>query len=127
MRNEFSGSIVQVRAIEDAIRATKKYSKGIFRKPISHPIQGEDFPSKILTEYYEVYPTTEVSWDMSVGKAIEWLAQVSPCIDIHFTYDYRCNKASIRIKDGATSIKLLKDNIPNFREALEQLSKNGHG
>ena len=63
MRSEFVGSILAVRAVEDTIRATKKYTKGAFSKPPQHPIQGMDFPSRVLTEYYEVYPDTEVGWE----------------------------------------------------------------
>jgi len=127
---ELVGSIESVRAIEDTIRATKKYTKGVFRKPVQHPIQGEDFPSKVLTEYYEVYPTIEVGWDMPAGTALDWLwgekasGEKVPHIDVFFRYDYRNNKASVIIKNGINPTKLLEQYIPSFKETLSKLSKN---
>jgi len=130
MRHNYTlaGSIEQVRTIEDSIRATKRYTKGAFRKPVHHPIQGEDFPSKVLTEYYEVYPTVEVSWNMPAGIALDWLwgekssGEKVPHIDVFFKYDYRENKASITMKNGEDSAKLLKQHIPNFEKALSKLN-----
>ena len=119
---EYVGKIPFIRAVEDCIRATKKYTKGAFRGNIHHPIQGEEFPSKVLFEYYEVYPKVDLRggtlWDIPVGVALDLLWRDSPCVDVVFKYDYRGNKASILIRDGAEAVKLLAKSIPNFSKAL---------
>ena len=126
MRNktkyEFTGTVIVVRAVEDSIRATRKYTEGLnnpshpSQKP--YPIQGGGFPSKVFCKYYEVYPTVELSWDMPVGVAVDWLWKDVPCIDVVFTYDYRSNKASVLVKNGPAAIEELKKNIPGFKETL---------
>jgi hypothetical protein len=118
MRNEFVGSIMAVRAVEDTIRATKKYTKGLFRKSAVHPIQGEDFPSKVLTEHYEYYPDGKPSIDMSIINAVLWLADFDPHIDVDFSYNYQRDKAMVVIHGGDGVMDLLKEGIPGFEEAL---------
>lgn len=118
MKNEYFGNIQSVRGIEDCIRATKKYTKGIFSRAKTYPIQGEDFPSKVVTEYYEVYPDTEISWDMPAGKAIDWLWGEVLHIDVVFRYDYRVNKASVTIRGNNGVLQELKRGIPNLAEAF---------
>jgi len=125
MRNEFVGSILMVRAVEDTIRATKKYTKGAFKKPIQHPIQGEDFPSRVLTEYYEVYPDLDLDEQMPVWDAMitfsDWLWGEIPHIDVLFKYNYHRDKAIVVIRGGNGVVKLLKEGIPGFREALDKV------
>jgi len=125
MRNEFVGSILAVRAVEDTIRATKKYTKGAFAKSAQHPIQGEDFPSRVMTEYYEVYPDIEPGWDMSIIDAAFWLAGETPHIDVLFKYNYQRDKAIVIIHGGNGVVKLLGEGIPGFEEALGQVVENG--
>jgi len=117
-RNEFVGSILAVRAVEDTIRATKKYTKGAFKSPIQHPIQGAEFPSRVLTEYYEVYPDTELGWDMPASKGWAWLWGDTPHIDVLFKYNYQRDKAIVIIHGGNGVVKLLGEGIPGFAEAL---------
>ena len=53
--SEFNGNILDVRAVEDSIRATRKYTEGvktIFKK---HPVQGMDFPSPVLKLYCVIH------------------------------------------------------------------------
>lgn len=121
--NEITSNIACIRELEDCIRVTKKYTKGAFRKAAVHPIQGEDFPSKLLTEYYEVYPDTDITWEMPAGKAIDWLWGDVRHIDVHFKYDYRINVASIKVKDGANGMNELIGGIPGFKEALDNAIK----
>lgn len=118
-RNEFIGSIPIVRKVEDCVRATKKYTKGAFSKPTIHPIQGEDFPSRLLTEYYEVYPDLELSWDMNAGDAWAWVWGDIMHIDLWFQYDYRVNIGKITVQGGNGIIRELERAIPGFREALQ--------
>jgi len=125
MRSEFVGSILAVRAVEDAIRATKKYTKGAFQKPAQHPIQGEDFPSRVLTEYYEVYPDTEVGWDMPASEGWAWLWGDTPHIDVLFRYNYQRDRAIVVIHGGNGVVKLLEEGIPGFGEALGRVTENG--
>ena len=117
---EVSSNIANIREIEDCIRATKKYTKGAFRRKQEHPIQGEEFPSKVITEYYEVYPHCELSWDMPAGQAWAWVWGDEIHIDVFFKYDYRDNKASMRIADSNGNVKELKKMIPGFAQALEK-------
>ena len=125
MRNEFVGSILAVRAVEDTIRATKKYTKGAFTRAVTHPIQGEEFPSRVLTEHYEYYPHTEPGWDMSIIDAVLWLADAEPHIDIDFKYNYQRGKAIVIVHGGNGVVKLLGDGIPGFEEALGKVVENG--
>ena len=126
MRNEFVGSILAVRSVEDTIRATKKYTKGAFSKPAQHPIQGEEFPSRVLTEYYEVYPDFEAGWDMSIVDAAFWLAGETMHIDVLFKYNYPRDKAIVIIHGGNGVVKLLGEGIPGFEEALAKVKENGN-
>ena len=126
---EVSSNIANIREIEDCIRATKKYTKGAFRRKQEHPIQGEEFPSKVITEYYEVYPYCDISPNMPVGQAWAWVWGDEIHIDIYFKYNYSCNRASIEIYNALQSFKSfngnravdeLKKMIPGFAEALEK-------
>lgn len=126
MKTEFTGSIPAVRVVEDSIRATRKYTKGAFRSPIKHPIQGEEFPSRLLTEYYEVYPTLELDWDMPASDAWAWVWGEVLHIDVRFQYDYRVNKGRIIVKGGNGQVKELAKGIPHFSEALAKVIANGH-
>ena len=121
----FTGNIVNVRAVEDCIRATKKFTKGAFKSEVHHPTQGDEFPSKVLTEYYEVYPETELSWDMLATVAWAWVWGNETHIDVLFKYDYRMNRASVIIKNGHESVRKLAKGIPGFSEALAVAIANG--
>ncbi len=116
--SEFSGNIINIRAVEDCIRATKKYTKGAFRSPVRHPLQGDKFPSKVLSEYYEVYPHTELGWDMPASTAIDLLWGEVMIVNVLFEYDYRANKASVFVRDGMEAVEELSGAIPGFGEAL---------
>ncbi len=127
MKSEFTGNIVSIRAVEDSIRATKKYTEGIETRKVVHPVQGGNFPSRVFCKYYEVYPNTEVSWDMPVNVAFDWLWKDVPCVDVLFKYDYRANRASMTVKDGAMAVQKLVQAIPGFNDALTQIeTSNGH-
>ena len=125
MRSEFTGDIISVRAVEDTIHATKKYTKGAFSRP-KQPIQGEDFPSRVLTEYYEVYPEVEISLDMGIIDAVFWLAGDTPHIDVVFRYNYLRNSAMVLVYGGNGVVNMLKGGIPGFGDALAKVGKNGH-
>jgi len=123
--NEFAGNIGDVRAVEDCIRATKKYTEGIGTMRKKHPIQGEEFPSRKFCKYYEVSPYVDVSWDMPAGVALDWIWHDVLLIDVMFNYDYRENKASVVIKDGQKSIRELTKMIPGFGDALARITVGG--
>lgn len=122
----YKGNINSIRAVEDAIRSSKKYTEGVMTMRKTHPIQGEDFPSKVFCKYYEVYPELKISWDMPAGTAIDWLWGEYESIDVTFRYDYRANKAYITINDGDKAVKLLSKTIPYFRSALMKVEANGN-
>jgi len=126
MRNEFVGSILAVRAVEDTIRATRKYTKGAFQKSIQHPIQGEEFPSRVLTEYYEVYPDTELGWDMPASEGWAWVWGDTPHIDVLFKYNYPRGKAIVIIHGGNGVVKLLGEGRSGFGEALDKVVESGN-
>jgi len=128
-RREASGCITEsnigcIRAVEDTIRATTKYTEGIRTMRAKHPVQGGDFPSKVFSKYYEVYPEIELSWDMPAGIALDWLWQDTPCLDVVFWYDYRKNIATVTIMDGAKAKRELVRTIQGFGEALEKATEN---
>ena len=125
MKIEYTGNITEIRAVEDCIRATKKYTKGAFTKAAQHPIQGEEFPSRVLTEYYEIYPDTEVGWDMSASAGWAWVWGDTPHIDVVFRYNYQRDKAIVIIHGGNGVVKLLGEGIPGFEEALGKVQENG--
>ena len=130
MRNEFVGSILAVRGVEDTIRATHKYTKGLFTMPSRHPIQGEDFPSRVLTEHYEVYPDIDIDvtrpfWDAAF-TASDWLWGDTPHIDVKLKYNYQRNKAIVIIYGGDGVVKLLGEGIPGFEAALAKVVENGN-
>ena len=121
---EYSGNLDDIRAIEDSIRATINYTEGVGTMRNKHPVQGEDFHSKVFNKYYEVYPDTAISWDMPMGTAIDLLWGDRTMIDMIFRYDYRDNMASVIIKNGNGAVKALEKAIPGFGEALERLNGN---
>jgi len=129
MRAEFTGNILTVRAVEDCIRATKKYSEGMLTRFSRHPvqpIQGEDFPSRVLTKYYEVYPEMEVGLDMSIIDAVFLQAGETPHVEVRFHYNYQRNRAMITVYGGDGVVELLEDGIPGLKEMLANVPRNGH-
>jgi len=125
--NSFAGSILEVRHVEDSIRATGKYTEGIFTALKTHPLQGNDFPSKVFNKYYEVYPSVDLNevrgWDV-VGVTIDWLWGDIPRIHVTFRYDYRSNRAWIVVKAGNRAIEALGESIPGFKNAMEVIIAN---
>jgi hypothetical protein len=119
---EFTGWVTQVRAVEDIIRASKKYTKVVNVFKDSNEMQGKEFGSKVVTEKYEVYPDVKVEWDMPALKA--WaglLFAETKMIDVIFRYDYRDNQAQMKVVDGPDGVEELKKAIPGFTEAIEKL------
>ena len=128
-KSEFAGGIMAVRAVEDTIRATRKYTKGAFSKSAQHPIQGEEFPSKMLTEYYEVYPYLDLEQKIPAWGAMmafsDWLWGDTPHIDVYFRYNYTNDHAKVIILGGNGVVKLLGEGIPGFEAALDKVTENG--
>ena len=123
---EYFGNILLIRAVEDSIRATKKYTEGVRTMRAKHPIQGEEFSSRAFCKYYEVYPDVDVS-RMSLGTVLEWLSGYKTHIDVVFSYDYRDNTASVIVADGVVAIRELARAIPNFSDALANVIAGGDG
>jgi hypothetical protein len=118
MRSEYVGNVGSVRAVEDAIRATRKYTEFLETMRKAHPIQGEEYPSLMFSKRYEVYPDREISWDTPMGKAIQWLWGDTECIYVTFRYDYRVNKATLVVLGGPSEVKRLVSAIPSFNVCL---------
>lgn len=118
MRFEFKSTIINIRNIEDCIRATKKYTEGIGTMRKQHPIQGTEFPSKVFCKYYEVYPDMNITWDMPAGKAADWLWGETDHYDLIFKYDYRTNTAELTVINGNGALNKLKQSIPGLKDAL---------
>ena len=117
----FNGSIIQIRDIEDCIRATRKYTKGAFTAPSKHPIQGGGFPSRVLTEYYEVYPDLDLTWDMLATDAWAWVWGDVLHIDVKFHYAYKNNNAKMEVFGTNGVVKSLCEGISGFKEALDKI------
>ncbi len=123
MDKEYRGRIMAVRAVEDAIRASHKYTEGIKTMLQKHPkLQGEDFAARRFCKYYEVYPDVIVSMDMPLETFIDWIWGDKRHIDVVLTYDYRCDKAGVVIKKGNGAVQELSDAIPGFGEAIRNLN-----
>jgi len=120
--NEFRGNILAIRSLEDCIRATKKYTEGIQTIRKTHPVQGEELPSRVFYKYYEVYPDMEVGLDMDYRDFADWVWGDTACIDIMFHYDYRVNKASVLVRDGDSVVRKLIESIPGFGDALKGIN-----
>jgi len=122
VKSEFTGNIVNIRAVEDAIRASKQYREGIstIRKRHPDPIYGDGY-SKAFHKHYEVYPGVEINWNMPANIAIDWLWGDTPRVDVKFWYDYRSNKASVIVMNGSEAVKELAKTIPGFSDALARV------
>jgi hypothetical protein len=123
MKIEYAGNITEIRAVEDCIRATKRYTEGILSKKHPQQIQGDDFPSRTLHKHYEFYPNvSEISWNMPVNTAIDWLYSDTPCIKLSFRYDYRTNQATVIVADDRDITELNKT-VPGFDIAIQAVGK----
>lgn len=122
---EFRGNILAIRSVEDCIRATKKYTEGVQIRKTKHPVQGEDFPSRVFFMSYDVYPNLDIRkiWDMPAGRGIDWLLGKYEGINAMFHYDYRVNKASVLVRDGDGAVKKLTESIPGFGDALKAINE----
>lgn len=129
MKSEFTGDILSVRAVEDCIRVTHKYTKGAFTRKVVHPVQDTKTPvkSRVLTEHYEVYPETEISWDMRASDAWALLWGDVVMIDVKFQYDYRSNKSEVTVHGGRAAVSELCSGIPGLEDALALLSCRDSG
>lgn len=110
------GNIMNVRAVEDSIRASKNYTEYLHTMIAKHPIQGNGFPSRALRKFYEVYPAVDLS-SKTLGEALEWVTGYSESVCVKFFYNYNCNRAEVifkRVKD----IDKLSNTIPGFKEAI---------
>ncbi len=125
-RTEFAGNILTVRAAEDCIRATSKYSEGVNSRLFSHhPAQGELFPSRVLTKYYEVHPEIDIDqirsfWDAAYTAA-DWLWSDTPIVNVLFRYNYLTNRAWVYVYGGEAALALLKDKIPGLTDMLKKV------
>jgi len=124
VKNEYADNIYNVRAVEDAIRATKRYTVALSTSRRPEKIQGNGFPSKVFCIHYEVYPYADISWDMPVGVALEWLTQYNPSVEVRFRYEYPVNKATISIFGGDGSVRMLNRSIHGFEKALSVVIEN---
>jgi hypothetical protein len=130
-RIEFGGSILAVRAIEDCIRASHKYSEGVNSKLFSHhPEQGEQFVSRTLTKYYEVHPEIDIDhavsfWDAAY-TATDWLWGDTPRVDVLFRYNYATNRAWAYVYGGEPALSLLRDKIVGLTEILARVSSRAN-
>ena len=121
MSKVFSGNIGSIRAVEDTVRATRKYTEGIGTMGYHHPIQGANFSSKMFIKYYEVYSYININWDMPAGEAADLLWGDARRIDIVLRYDYRVNRATMTIKEGDKAIDDMVEGIPGFKIALDKV------
>lgn len=118
-RSEFVGNIASVRAVEDAIRATRRYLETFQTMSNIHPSQA-DWPSRKFTKHYEVYPDTDLSWDMPLGKALAWVAGAD-VVRMAFRYDYRLNVAVVEVNGGPEVVKKLAAKVPGFSEGVAKV------
>lgn len=126
MKTELKCDVLLARELEDAIRATRKYTKGAFSRVQQHPIQGDGFASKLLTEYYEVYPDLEIGWDMKATDAWAWVWGDTSRIEVAFRYDYRDNRARITVYGGRDALRELGAGIPGLKAVVDRIQNLYH-
>lgn len=130
MKQELFGDILSVRAVEDTVRATHKYTEGIFsryNKKEEKRIQGGDFPSRIVTHYYEVYPDLDLEDEMTMWDALlttsDFLWGAIPMVEIIFVYNYVRNRAVVTVRGGNGVMEMLENGIPGWKEKLEEVKE----
>ena len=129
MKVEYKSDIFAIMDAENCIRASRKYTKKLYKRTHKHPIQGENIASIVFTEYYDVYPSMEcIGWNMKASDAFTWLLNKNiPHIDIRFRYNYRDNKGIMTIRGSTNGVMedLIKG-IPGFNETLHSIDGNGY-
>lgn len=121
MKYEFESNIKCIRAIEDCIRATSKYTEYVRNSLNNHPIQGASHPSRVVTKHYEVTPEIEINWDMPVGHLGDWLMGETTIIDVTFNYNYNVNKGKLTILNGNNAMESLCSGIPGFEILMNRV------
>lgn len=128
--SEYTGDTEAVCAVEDSIRASKKYTEGVLTRRHRHPdeMQGIGIPSRAFCKYYEVYPDIDfaIGLDMKVSDFMDWVWGETRHINVTMFYDYRAGQATLEIAGGAGAVEELSRTIPGFREAVATLG-NSHG
>ena len=120
----YEGDVVTIRDVEDAIRATRKYTKGKLTVPQRDQArQGDGFAAKAVTEYYEVYPSVDISLEMKASDAWAWVWGDVEHIDVIFTYSYTNNKARCIVHGRNGQVNRLSEGIPGFGKAIEKANK----
>lgn len=100
------GTIQEVRELEDAVRATKQYTEGLFTERRTHPVQGKE-SARAFRKLYELYidaPLHSMNDDISV--AFDWFD--SRVAVFRFWYDYREQKASVEVSERGLSLAIGK-------------------
>lgn len=122
-RYEITSDIESIRAIEDAIRATGKYTKMIWSRNGHSDIQGDDFASKVVTENYEVYPELDITEQRPLWEALlstsDWLWGDIERIEVRFRYNYTRNRAIAQVRGGNGVLKTLSNGIPGWEAACQ--------
>lgn len=131
MRSKYTGTILDVRAVENTIRATERYTKVISRKKRKeYQIQGEEFSSRTVIEFYEVHPDIDIGkqrplreiWE-TIKDASDWLWGDTPMVEVTFVYYQARNEALVDVYGGNGVLKMLEDGIPGWKEALEKVGQ----
>lgn len=123
MRSEFKNNIAGVRSIEDAIRATRRYTEGLNTIIQHHPVQGTSVSSRAFAKCYEIYPDMVIGMDIDisdlpVSDVIDWLWADTTCVNVRFWYDYRVNQATFKVIGGDESLQRLLKVIPGLLKLL---------
>ena len=129
MRNEkgtvYRGDLIDIRELEDSIRISKKYTKVVLTKKSTEiKIQGDGFPSRTLTEHYEVYPDLVISMEMKATDMWKWVWGDLVCIRVDFTYHYNENKGRVVIHGKNGVVQSLSQGVEGFSEALAKVSRD---
>jgi hypothetical protein len=122
---KITGTIESVKAIEEAIKATKKAKLFYNGGKQGKGVLGKEFNSQYYSMIYELYPDINFTFDSNytIDDALRWL--VTEGIAIRFLYDYRNNEA--RIKFNTLKYDKLKLHIPNFDILLGKVRWSNNG
>lgn len=125
-----AGTVPEIRHMEDAIRATGKYTEGLLTLRSKHPaivMRQSNAPSPVFVKCYEVYPDTDINEKLPMGQAVDramnWLWADVDCVKVRFWYNYRTGQATVEIKGGEKAARKLKAKIPGFWTELKMESR----
>jgi len=122
------GTIIEIRELENCIRATNRYTEFLFTEKHPKDTQGAGLPCMAFTRPLEVYLDAEFkdfNWNADFYELVknrwDWLR--SKAVIVRFWYDYRDNKARMDVHSQNT-LNRLAAIIPGFERLADYVRKD---